>query len=223
MVDFSRILWYNVIKSHPSEVTPVEDMKPIIAKNITALRQKHKMTQIELAEKLNYSDKAVSKWERGESIPDIGVLKAIADMFGVSLDYLLEEEHEEQPVAVIEIPPKSRRNQVVVTALSVLLVWFIATLGYVLLDLLVGTGPMRWLVLLYALPVSSIVWLILNSIWFNRRRNFGIISMLMWTGLLSLVVTLVVYGVPAWKLMLLGVLGQVAIVAWSYFRIRTKK
>ena len=66
------------------------DLKPIIAKNITALRQSHKMTQIELAEKLNYSDKAVSKWERGESIPDVTVLKTIADLFGVSLDYLLE-------------------------------------------------------------------------------------------------------------------------------------
>jgi DNA-binding transcriptional regulator YiaG len=40
----------------------VEDIKPIIAKNITALRQNAKLTQIELAERLNYSDKAVSKW-----------------------------------------------------------------------------------------------------------------------------------------------------------------
>ena len=60
----------------------MEDIKPIIAKNITALRQGAKLTQIELAERLNYSDKAVSKWERAESIPDITVLKTIADMFG---------------------------------------------------------------------------------------------------------------------------------------------
>ena len=73
------------------------DLKPVIAQNITALRQSHKMTQIELAEKLNYSDKAVSKWERGESIPDVIVLKTIADLFGVSLDYLLEEDHEHKP------------------------------------------------------------------------------------------------------------------------------
>ena len=67
----------------------MSDIKAIIAKNITALRQNHKMTQIELAEKLNYSDKAVSKWERGESVPDISVLKQIADLFGVTVDYLL--------------------------------------------------------------------------------------------------------------------------------------
>ena len=200
----------------------MEDIKPIIAKNITALRQEHKMTQIELAEKLNYSDKAVSKWERGESIPDISVLKAIADLFGVKVDYLLEQTHEQPPVAIIELPPKSRRNQVVVTVLSVLLVWFIATLCYVLLDICLDNNPMRWLVLLYALPVSSVVWLVLNSVWFNRRRNFGIISMLMWSGLLSLVVTLVVYGIPAGQMMLLGILGQVAIIAWSCIRVRKK-
>ena len=69
----------------------MEDIKPIIAKNITALRQGAKMTQIELAERLNYSDKSVSKWERAESLPDITVLKAIADMFEVPLDYLVRE------------------------------------------------------------------------------------------------------------------------------------
>ena len=213
------ILYPNI----PKRGFSVEDIKPIIAKNITALRQQHKMTQIELAEKLNYSDKAVSKWERGESIPDIGVLKAIADMFGVSLDYLLESDHTERPVAVIEIPPKSRRNQAVVTVLSILLVWFLATLTFVLLNLIVPSWSMRWLIMLYALPVSAIVWLVLNSIWFNRRRNFLIISLLMWSALLSIVVTLVMNGIFAWQLMLLGVLGQVAIVVWSLFRVHTKK
>ena len=71
----------------------MEDLKSIIAENITALRKGSSMTQIELAEKLNYSDKAISKWERGESVPDITVLKAIADMFGVTVDYLLVREH----------------------------------------------------------------------------------------------------------------------------------
>ena len=221
MVDFSQKIWYDLLK-YPKRGLSVEDFKPIIAKNITTLRQHHKMTQIELAEKLNYSDKAISKWERGESIPDIGVLKAIADLFGVTLDYLLEADHAERPVAVIEIPPKSRRNQVIVTVLSILLVFFIATFAYVLLDLIYGAGMLRYLMLLYALPVSAIVWLVLNSIWFNRRRNYFIISVLMWTALFSLVLTLVLYGIPAWQMMLLGIFGQVAIVVWSQFHVHKK-
>lgn len=71
----------------------MEDLKRIIADNIAELRKAVPLTQAELAEKLNYSDKAVSKWERGESIPDVIVLKQIAGIFGVSVDYLLEEVH----------------------------------------------------------------------------------------------------------------------------------
>ena len=74
-----------------------EQLKSIIAGNIADLRRAHKMTQLDLAEKLNYTDKAISKWERGESIPDVLVLKSIADLFGVTVDYLLEEVHTFQP------------------------------------------------------------------------------------------------------------------------------
>ena len=71
----------------------MQDLKPVIAKNIADLRVAHGFTQLELAEKLNYSDKAVSKWERGESLPDVTVLKQISDLFGVTLDYLVNKEH----------------------------------------------------------------------------------------------------------------------------------
>ena len=156
----------------------MEDVKPIIAKNITALRQAQKMTQIELAEKLNYSDKAVSKWERGESVPDIGVLKAIADMFGVTVDYLLREDTVSIPAPVEEQPIKSKRNVTVVTLLSMLLVWMVATLSYVIMNMVCPDLKVRWLPFLVALPVSAIVWLVFNSIWFNRRRNYLIVSLL---------------------------------------------
>lgn len=62
------------------------ELKNIIAQNITDLRKKEKLTQAEFAERLNYTDKAISKWERGESIPSIDVLKQIADMFNVKVD-----------------------------------------------------------------------------------------------------------------------------------------
>ena len=73
----------------------MDDLKSAFAKNVSDLRNINGMTQLELAEKLNYSDKAVSKWERGESIPDISVVMQIADIFGVSVDYLLSTEHTE--------------------------------------------------------------------------------------------------------------------------------
>ena len=87
------------------------------------------MTQLDLAEKLHYSDKAVSKWERGESVPEIGTLTAIADLFGVPLDYLVRSEHEE-PAAAVEqqpaapVPDHKKKNRALIAGMSVLLVWF---------------------------------------------------------------------------------------------------
>lgn len=200
----------------------MQDIKPIIAKNITALRQQAKMTQIELAERLNYSDKAISKWERAESIPDITVLKAIADMFEVPLDYLVTEEHtQEKPEPQPEVPqvPSKLRNHKVVTALSILLVWFVATLIYVVLDAVLST-KLHYLAFAYAVPVSMIVWLVMNSIWFCRRVNYLIISLLMWTLIGCIVLTLHLVGVQIWKFLLLGVLGQVIIITWSRFQYK---
>lgn len=194
----------------------MEDLKPVIAKNITALRQQARMTQSELAERLNYSDKAISKWERAESMPDVAVLKAIADQFGVPLDYLIRAEHT-QPVAVEAEPfvPNARHNHRVITTLSVLLVWFVATLVYVMIDVLNPVVWRHWVVFLYAVPTSLIVWLVFNSIWFNRRTNYAIISLLTWSVLMGVVLTLFAFGIRAWQLLLLGIPGQVIIFIWS--------
>lgn len=198
----------------------MEDLKPIIAKNITRLRQNAKMTQNELAERLNYSDKAISKWERAESLPDITVLKAIADQFGVPLDYLVRREHAEIP-ATPAAPVQNRdkqRSRTIVTLLSILLVWSVATLVYVMLDVICRHMKVHWITFLYAVPVSMIVWLVFNSLWFNTRRNYLIISLLMWSTLLTLVLTLLAFRIIAWQFLLLGIPGQVVILVWSGLR-----
>ena len=202
----------------------MEDIKPIIAKNITALRQGAKLTQIELAERLNYSDKAVSKWERAESIPDITVLKAIAEMFQVPLDYLVRE-NPELPVIQeeTELTPRKKRNHKVITALSILLVWFVAAVVFVILDMIALDTKLHFFAFAYAVPVSMIVWLVMNSIWFVRRYNYLIISLLMWTTLGCTGLLLFLLGINFWQLMILGVLGQGIIATWSKMQYRQKK
>lgn len=202
----------------------MEDLKSIIAKNIVSLRQGAKLTQSDLAERLNYSDKAISKWERSESLPDITVLKAIADLFEVPLDYLVQEVHEDVvPVLSEATPtPHRKRNHIIITLLSVLIVWFIATLSFVTLDMTLPAHWARYLVFLYSLPISCIVWLVFNSIWFDARRNYFIISLMMWSVITSIVLTLYACGVASWQIMLLGIPGQAAICLWSKFQYRTK-
>lgn len=199
----------------------MQDLKPIIAKNITLLRQAAQMTQGDLAERLNYSDKAVSKWERAESVPDIMVLKAVADLFGVTVDYLISE-HEGDPQIQPEQPQrKYHHSRPIITTLSILLVWFVALTAYVIVDSLPVQTHLHWLAFIYAVPVSMIVWLVMNSIWFDSKWNYLIISILMWTVLGSIVATLFMLEIAIWTPMLLGVLGQIGIILWSKMRYKT--
>ena len=189
------------------------ELKAIIAKNIAALRTGAGMTQIDLAEKLNYSDKAVSKWEWGESIPDVLVLKQIADMFQVTVDYLLEEEH--APAVTSSLKDKIRRhNRGFITAIIILLVWLLATFIFMIVDTL-GIENSIWFIFIYAVPSTFVVWLVFNSIWFDRRRNFMIVSLLMWSVLASAYLTLLPFELNVWLLFVVGVPGQLIIVLWS--------
>ncbi len=198
------------------------DLKPIIAKNISQLRLAAGMTQIELAEKLNYSDKAVSKWERAESVPDVSVLTEIADLFGVSLDYLVRAEHVQKPE---ETPASSRfktRNRGFIAGICILLVWLVATTAFVLVEIVTGEIRIHWLVFVYAVPVSMIVWLILNSIWFNRRRNYLIVSLLMWSVLAALYLSLLPFSFKIWLIFAIGIPAQIIIILWSRLHTKSK-
>lgn len=198
-----------------------ENIKEIISKNIAELRNIKGMTQIELAEKLNYSDKAVSKWERGESIPDITVLVEIAEIFGVSLDYLvldkkeiLAQKREEQKTKI--------SNHGFITGISIVLVWAVATLIFVIIHSVLSNPKFDYIVFLVAVPVTLIVWLVFNSIWFNKRRNFLIISLLMWSVLASVYLSLLAFGSNQWLIFVLGAPAQIIILLWSKLKYKKK-
>ena len=149
------------------------DLRDRIAKNICELRTEMKMTQLQLAEVLNYSDKAVSKWERGEAIPDVTVLKRIADYFGVTVDYLLEAEHNENTNPAVRLANLRRRNRLMITIMAVACAWLVATISFAVL-LASESSFAPWLAFLYAVPASAIVAVVFNSMWGIRKMNFFI-------------------------------------------------
>ena len=191
-----------------------ETIRAAIAENVVALRRKSGMTQQELADALRYTDKAVSKWERAESIPDVVILKRVADLFGVTVDYLLVS-HADDP-ATVPLPPSHRRyKHGLIMGISILLVWLVATFAFVIAMPLANSFPV-WLIFIYAVPVSAVVWLVFNSVWFSPKINYVAISLLMWTTLTSIHLTaLTVFGKQIWMIYLLGIPGQVIILLWS--------
>ena len=193
------------------------ELRDIIAKNICDLRTGAGMTQLSLAEVLNYSDKAVSKWERGESVPDIFMLKRIADYFGVSVDYLLESDHTESIEQTLEHRRSISRNRLIISILATSLVWLIATLAFVGMLIFSPDLALRpWLMFIYAIPVSATVALVFNSIWGRKKMNYPIISVLVWSVLLAVFMSLImIFGINVWPVFILGIPGQVIIIIWS--------
>lgn len=192
------------------------DYKRIIANNITELRKAVPYTQAELAQKLNYSDKAVSKWERGESIPDVVVLKQIADLFGVTVDYLLEDVHPLKST-MQNMPRQLKKNRALITGLACMLVFLIATVGFVILSLTTQITRL-WLLYIYAIPICAVLLIVFNSVWGKKKRNFFFISLLMWGLLLSVYLTIGIYS--NWLIFVMGIPGQVIIVMWSGIKAR---
>lgn len=202
----------------------MEELKLIIAGNIGKLRREANMTQLELAEKLNYSDKAVSKWERGESIPDVITLKQLADTFSVSVDYLLRADHPLETEAKRDYTKRQKRNHLLISFISCVLVWFIAVFLYTSMDVALPTfHDKMWLAFVYAVPVTTIVLLIFNSIWGPRRMNFLIISVLVWSFLACVYISaLVFFRYNLWLVFMIGIPAQVIIGLWSGLRFGKK-
>lgn len=189
----------------------MENIKNTVAENITKLRILNNMTQLELAEKLNYSDKTISKWERAESSPDISVLVELADLFGVSLDYLVRTENIEQYKV-----KEGAFNRRAVSYIAEGGGWIVAIFAFIITTLITNQMTFQWLYFIYALPVVLIVKLIFNSIWFNPRHNFLIISALMWSILATIHITFLYFKVNVSLIYLLGIAGQIIIVLSSF-------
>lgn len=184
----------------------MEDMKKIVAGNITRVRTSLGLTQAQLGEKLNYSDKSVSKWERGESIPDVFVLKTIADLGNVTVDYLLRT-HEGEDFLRAEDPTGRRYSRRFITLTVLAGIWTLAVLVFVVLWI---CGIFFWLVFVYAVPVSLITLLVLNSVWGDRRWNLYIVSGIVWGVICSLYLTAL--KLNWWQLFLLGLPAQIIII-----------
>ena len=205
-----------------------EELKAILGANIASYRKRQRLTQAGLAEQLNYSDKAVSKWERGESLPDVLTLMQLADLFGVSIDELLVDPKrlpEQTGVVVgkmekaVEKTLKRKANKNSILGLSSLIVWFVATLIFVVVSSL--DIPNSWMAFLYAVPATAVVMLCLRSAWRDFRWNQTLVSVIIWGVLLSVYLSLLVFlKVNVWKLFLLGIPGQLAVFFW--FRLFRK-
>ena len=162
-----------------------ENVKVIVAKNLTELRKSKNLTQGELAAQLNYSDKSVSKWENGDSLPDIAVLYQVAELYGVTLNDLVKENAVEKTAEKKTAFKKIEwNNNLVILCLWIAVACLIATILYVYLKLKADTDC--WQAFIWVIPASALLFLRFNKrTGGSKKLNAWGLSVLVWSLLLA--------------------------------------
>ncbi len=195
-------------------------MKEIVARNIAYLRKKQKWTQLELAEKMNFSDKAISKWERGESTPDVDSIFRLSKIFHVTVDYFFHDLDEKKDEFV------DKRSQMFVKNILVMSLFCIAVLFISLAVFLLGfySDPKNfdsyWMSFVWAIPVCSLV---CDYFFSKRKLNIPIAQMvctstLLWSFLTAIFLQLFLAGYNFALCFLVGIPLQAAIIVMHFVR-----
>ncbi len=195
----------------------MNDLKDIISKNLVTLRTKARLTQLQLAELLNYSDKAVSKWERGEAVPDVRVLVRIAAIYGVTLDDIVNDGS-----VTPQILPRKKINgrRIFITALSAILVWFIATGLFTMFYFIEPTAPYAYLVFVVAPLPTSVVLTVFSAKWGNRVTNAITSSLILWSCVLIFHIFVLAFSefTQIYLLYAVAAVFEILIILWFVFR-----
>ncbi len=182
-----------------------QEVTRIVAKNIKLLRMKNHLTQAQLAEKINYSDKSISKWERAEGMPDVFVLMTMCAFFHVSMEQILYEK------VNIKEEKRDKRHDLVFL-LSVGLVWLVATVFFSFIRLLHVQWDYAWLVYIYAIPASSIVAVVFTAMWYKWYALFISVTCLIFS--IPLSITLSFKNTDTYLLFIVAGVLEVLTVLW---------
>lgn len=195
----------------------LSELKLVTASNIIKLRTGAGMTQAELGAALNYSDKTISKWERGEAIPDAWVLTQMAEIFGVSVDMLLSSHDKWQPAPDPDAVPDRSYSVNMIIAVAVLGVWTLALTAFVALWLV---GIIRWQIFVVTLPISILTYLVLICVFGKRRHLQYVIAVFVFS--LFLTVYLLFLHSNPWQIFLICVLAEVLVFLSCNIRKRPR-
>ncbi len=203
----------------------MENVRQVIGENLAYLRKNAKLTQLEVADQFGYTDKSISKWEKGDALPDIETLQSICEFYGVDLDYLvtpLSEKDTYKPKRNINNMPFGRK--IWIATLLVAFLWLIATVIYVYTYMYTESG--YWMAFVWAIPLSLLALAILCPIYWRENNTllFSFITAFIWTTLIAICVQTQIVGYNIWVTLLLGIPVQLILVGvFGFISFRPKK
>jgi transcriptional regulator with XRE-family HTH domain len=183
-------------------------LKQRIANNLIYYRKLNNMTQTELAERINYSDKSVSKWERASGVPDIFVLALLADLYGISVSDFLEEK---APQYQLPSPGKNT-PRIIIFLLGSGIAWLVATIVFTGLRLFIPSVEKSWLSFIIALPVCGIIAVVFSFLWWRIAIQLLSVSLLLWSLALCIHLTVPVNDIGL--IYVIAAVMQVLVLLW---------
>lgn len=184
----------------------MDDIRQIVVDNLIQLRKSNNMTQMDLAAHINYSDKAISRWENGEVLPNVEALDSIAKIYNVPITYLFERhvDDKEQKSALAQ----RYTSKIFITALTVCVIWTIATIVYVYLDMFEHLN--YWQAFIWAIPATCIVTFGFNRRWYRKKiLSLVLISLFFWSLITAIFLHFLSHGYNLWQLFLVGIPLQI--------------
>ena len=194
----------------------MSNLKEIIAKNLIFLRKKNNLTQMELASKINYSDNAVSRWERGDVTPSIEILELLGEFYGVSVEDLLSDNLNEQNE---DDSKPTKLNRILTLIFSISVIWFLVIITFIYLEMFTHLTP--WILFVLGIPLSCFIAWHFNNKWGNRITSLVLLSVFFWSMLALVYLYFLSYNL--WLIFLLGVPLQSALITGYFLKPLRKK
>ena len=188
-----------------------KEIKTNFAKNLIYYRKKLGLTQLQLANKLNYSDKAISKWENGDTLPDIVVFSCIADFFKISVNDLIKKPTVDEDKTIV-----STKSRALIIILACGLVWLACTLVFFALFMFADLDRI-WLTFILAIPATFIVLVVFSSLWYKEIFQCISTSGLIWSSALSISLCFFRYS-SSWFIYIVAGILQILFILWYLFR-----
>lgn len=196
----------------------MENLNKVVSNNLIKFRTLAGLTQTQLAKKIHYSNKSVSKWEMGDNLPDLAVLVKLSEIYNIEIGEFLNENTENQQLIV----PRGylRKRHILISLLSAFMVWFIGAIVFFILHMIDSTAPIAVFAFIYSLPVSAVVLLFFSGLWGNNLTNLLSSSASLWAVLLAICLT--VNSAKFWNICFVGLLFQIFFVVWFIIKLRAK-
>ncbi len=196
------------------------DINRYLPKNLATLRKHYKMTQGEVAEKIGYSDKTLSKWEKGDAVPDVETLYSLSQLYQVQIDDLLTKEIKiTTQLDEKQTEERNFKNKIIITALTILLVWLTAVVIFTEYAIVFDT--ILWRVFIWAIPITCVVLYFFNKAWGKKQFRLIIASAFIWTILLAIHMQFLQHQ-SMWCVYILGVPLQITLILLSQLTIKPK-